>query len=70
MNAYIALNADVTRNLEWLLKVIPKAIGVHFVNATHWDDCEANLGQMPVYDWALALSMLIKVLRTPFLPQM
>ena len=43
MNAGIALNADVVRNLEWLVEVIPKAIGVHFVNATHWDDREANL---------------------------
>lgn len=43
MNAGIALNADVVRNLEWLVEVIPKAIGVHFINATHWDDREANL---------------------------
>lgn len=42
MNAGVALNSDVVRNLEWLLEVIPKAIGVHFVNATHWDDCEAD----------------------------
>ena len=42
MNAGIALNAEVVRNLEWLVKIIPKAIGVHFVNATHWDDCEAD----------------------------
>lgn len=43
MNAGIALNADVVRNFEWLVEVIPKAIGVHFINATHWDDREANL---------------------------
>ena len=43
MNAGIALNADVVRSLEWLLEVIPKAIGVHFVNATHWDDRDADL---------------------------
>ena len=43
MNAGISLNADVVRNLEWLIDVIPKAIGVHFVNATHWDDSEADL---------------------------
>src|ERR1700678_481601 len=43
MNAGIALNADVVRNLEWLIEVIPKSIGVHFVNATHWEDREANL---------------------------
>ena len=42
MNAGVALNADVVRNLEWLIEVIPKAIGVHFVNATHWDDHEAD----------------------------
>ena len=42
MNAGVALNADVVRNLEWLVEVIPKAIGVHFVNATHWDDHEAD----------------------------
>jgi hypothetical protein len=41
MSAGIALN--VIRNLEWLIDVIPKAIGVHFVNATQWDDSEANL---------------------------
>jgi hypothetical protein len=43
MNAGIALNADVVRNMEWLVEVIPKAIGVHFVDAMHWDDCEADL---------------------------
>jgi hypothetical protein len=43
MGAGIALNADVVRNLEWLVDVIPKAIGVHFVDATHWDDHEADL---------------------------
>ena len=43
MNAGVALNADVVRNFEWLIDVIPKAIGVHFVAATHWDDHEANL---------------------------
>jgi hypothetical protein len=42
MNAGISLNADVVRNFEWLVDVIPKAIGVHFVNATHWDDSEAD----------------------------
>jgi hypothetical protein len=42
MNAGISLNADVVRNLEWLIEVIPKAIGVHFVDATHWDDREAD----------------------------
>jgi len=42
MNAGIALNADVIRSLEWLIEVIPKAIGVHFVDATHWDDNEAD----------------------------
>lgn len=42
MNAGIALNADVVRNLEWLIEVIPKVIGVHFVDATHWDDNEAD----------------------------
>jgi hypothetical protein len=42
MNAGVALNAEVVRNLEWLVEVIPKAIGVHFVNATHWDDHEAD----------------------------
>jgi hypothetical protein len=41
MNAGISLNADVVRNLEWLIDIIPKSIGVHFVNATHWDDREA-----------------------------
>ena len=43
MSAGIALNAEVVRNLEWLIDVIPKAIGVHFVAATHWDDDEADL---------------------------
>jgi hypothetical protein len=42
MNAGIALNAEVVRNLEWLVDVIPRAIGVHFVNASHWDDREAD----------------------------
>ena len=42
MNAGISLNADVVRNLEWLIEVIPKAIGVHFVDATRWDDIEAD----------------------------
>jgi hypothetical protein len=42
MHAGIALNADVIRNLEWLIDIIPKAIGVHFVNATHWDNREAD----------------------------
>ena len=43
MNAGIALNAEVITNLTWLSEVIPRAIGVHFVDATHWDDCEADL---------------------------
>jgi hypothetical protein len=38
MHAGNALNADVVRNLEWLIDVIPKVIGVHFVNTTHWDN--------------------------------
>ena len=42
MHAGIALNSDVIRNLEWLIEVIPKAIGVRFVDATHWDDQEAD----------------------------
>ena len=43
MHAGIALNSDVVRDLEWLITVIPKAIGVHFVSSTHWDDCEADM---------------------------
>lgn len=42
MGAGITLNADVVRNLEWLIEVIPRAIGVHFVDAMHWNDCEAD----------------------------
>jgi hypothetical protein len=42
MNAGIALNAEVIRDMKWLLQVIPRAIGVHFVDATHWDDYEAD----------------------------
>jgi hypothetical protein len=42
MHAGIALNADVVMNLEWLIEVIPKAIGVHFVDTTHWDNHEAD----------------------------
>ena len=41
-NTGIALNADVTRNLEWLLEVIPKAVSVHFTDTMHWDDREAD----------------------------
>ena len=43
MNVGITLNADITRNLEWLLEVIPKAVGVHFIDTMHWDNQEANL---------------------------
>ena len=43
MGAGIAINADVQRNLEWLLDVIPRAIGVRFVDATYWDDSEADI---------------------------
>jgi hypothetical protein len=42
MGAGIALNADVVRNIEWLIAVIPKAIGVHFIDATRWDDRKAD----------------------------
>ena len=42
MHAGIALNSDVIRNLEWLIEAILKAIGVCFINATHWDDQEAD----------------------------
>ena len=42
MNAGISLNANITRNLEWLIDIIPNAIGVHFVDASHWDDQEAD----------------------------
>ena len=43
MNAGIALNADVTRNLEWLLEVIPEVVSAYFIDAMHWDDQEADL---------------------------
>ena len=43
MNAGISLNSDIVRNLQWLIDVIPRAIGVHFVEATHWDDLHADL---------------------------
>jgi hypothetical protein len=42
MNAGVALNGDVVMNFEWLINVIPKAIGIHFVDATHWDDYKAD----------------------------
>jgi hypothetical protein len=42
MNAGIALNSEVIQSMQWLLQVIPKAIGVHFVDAMHWDDREAD----------------------------
>jgi hypothetical protein len=42
MGAGIALNADVIRNFEWLINIIPNAIGVHFVDSTRWDDREAD----------------------------
>jgi hypothetical protein len=42
MQAGVALNAEVIRDLEWLVDIIPKAIGVRFVDATHWDDHEAD----------------------------
>ena len=41
--AGIALNAGVVTDLEWLVDIIPKAIGVHFVDATHWDNRDADL---------------------------
>ncbi|KAF8804437.1 hypothetical protein BYT27DRAFT_7018590, partial [Phlegmacium glaucopus] len=42
MNAGISLNADVVQNFEWLINIIPKAIGVHFVDATQWNNNEAD----------------------------
>ena len=43
MNAGIALNAEVVRNLKWLVEIILKVIGVHFVNATHTWNYSSNL---------------------------
>jgi hypothetical protein len=42
MHAGIALNADVVRNLKWLIEVIPKAIDINFINSAHWDNKQAS----------------------------
>ncbi|KAG6884684.1 hypothetical protein C0995_009976, partial [Termitomyces sp. Mi166 len=41
--AGIYLNWEVISDLEWLLEIIPKAIGVCFVDATHWKNSSANM---------------------------
>jgi len=36
-------NAEVIANLMWLHDVIPRSIGVHFIDSMHWDDNDADM---------------------------
>ncbi|KAF8797567.1 hypothetical protein BYT27DRAFT_7125287 [Phlegmacium glaucopus] len=58
MSAGISLNADVVRNFEWLVGIIPKAIGVHFVDATRWNDSEADFEMWTDASLRLGLSFV------------
>ncbi|KAG6825883.1 hypothetical protein H0H92_001991 [Tricholoma furcatifolium] len=42
MNARIFLNREVITDLTWLIDVIPSAIGVHSIDATHWPNSDAD----------------------------
>ncbi|KAG6899587.1 hypothetical protein C0995_005625 [Termitomyces sp. Mi166 len=43
MFAGIYLNQEVISDLEWLLKTISKAIGVHFMDTTYWENSSADM---------------------------
>lgn len=39
----IFINRDVRQDLSWLAEVIPRSIGIHFVDSLMWDDGDADL---------------------------
>jgi hypothetical protein len=39
----VFINAEVKSNLTWLASIIPRSIGVRFVDSGRWDDSEADL---------------------------
>ena len=42
-NRGIFINRDVCQDLSWLAEVIPRSIGIHFVDSLMWDDADADL---------------------------
>jgi len=39
----VFINAEVRSNLTWLTSIIPRSIGVRFVDSGRWDDSEADM---------------------------
>jgi hypothetical protein len=54
----VFINAEVKSNLTWLASIIPKSIGVQFVDSGQWDDSEADLIMWTDASLRLALSLV------------
>jgi hypothetical protein len=54
--AFVYLNCEVKEELSWLGDVIPRAIGVRFVDSLQWEDCDADFVVWTDASLRLALS--------------
>ncbi|KAG5221140.1 DNA RNA polymerase [Salix suchowensis] len=56
-HAGITINKNITEELTWLHDIIPRAVGIRFVDSLHWKDEEADLVM-----WTTRLYMMIGIL--------
>jgi hypothetical protein len=54
----VPINAEVRRDLEWLVETIPKAIGVRFMDEGRWDDADADFVMWSDASLRMALSFV------------
>jgi hypothetical protein len=54
----ISINTEVQSNLTWLASIIPRSIGVRFVDSGQWADSEADLIVSTDASLPLALSFV------------
>lgn len=52
------INAEVTRDLNWLTSIIPQSIGIKFVDSGAWNDSDADLVMWTDASLRLALSFV------------
>jgi hypothetical protein len=52
------INAEVTRDLNWLASIIPQSIGIKFVDSGAWNDSDADLVMWTDASLRLALSFV------------
>lgn len=57
-NAGIYLNQEVIRDLSWFASIIPRSIGVRFVDATTWHDEDADMVMWTDASLRMALSFV------------